>query len=633
MEKDLNNSVGMVQTQFLRVVQADSPLILQCGKPLGPIDVAYETYGTLSPNKDNVVLLCHPLSGDAHAAGYHSPDDRKPGWWDWMVGPGKPIDTTRYFVICSNVLGGCRGTTGPSSINPASGKPYGLQFPIITIGDMVRVQKLLLEALGIEQILAVIGGSMGGMQVLQWAAAYPQHLHSVICAASSSRLTAQAIAFNAVGRHAILADPNFCDGQYSHRQPPDRGLAIARMIGHITYLSEQAMRDKFGRQLRKKDQYSYDFNSEFAVETYLDYQGQTFTEQFDANSYLYITKAMDYFDLVREYGSLQQAFQNTNSRCCIISFSSDWLFPPEQSEEIAYALAAEGKEVSYCSIFSSYGHDAFLLKEPELAAVISGFLQAAAERARTGSPLLPAVQPAHSPKTSPLERAKRLRIDYDLIDSLIEPNSRVLDLGCGDGQLLVQLIQNKNIIAQGIEIDQNWVIHCIRRGLSVIHRDIEKGLEDYPPDSFDYAVLSQTIQTLKDPEKVLRQLLQIAKKVIISFPNFAHWRCRLQLFFKGRAPQTPQLPYRWHNSPNIHFLSLKDFDHFCAELGIQIEKRIPLQKHTAAPLGFWPNLLASQAVYVLRKVQPNTPADQTANLNNPSKTLSNLIDEESTAKR
>lgn len=603
MEKDLKNSVGIVKTRYIRVVQADAPLTLQCGKTLGPIDVAYETYGTLSENKDNAILICHALSGDAHVAGYHSPDDRKPGWWDCMVGPGKPIDTNRYFVICSNVLGGCKGTTGPSSLNPATGKPYGLQFPIITIRDMVLVQKLLLDALGIEHLLAVIGGSMGGMQVLQWAAAYPEKVRSAVCIASTTRLNAQAIAFDAVGRNAILADPHFCEGQYTEECSPDQGLAIARMIGHITYLSEQSMRAKFGRQLQKKDEYSYDFNSEFAVETYLDYQGQAFTERFDANSYLYITKAMDYFDLVREYGTLQQAFRNTSCRYCIVSFSSDWLFPPEQSEEIVHALGAEKKDVSYCNIHSPYGHDAFLLEVQELGALISGFLSSTLQLIRTGQSLLPNVQSRSAEKKQSPEHAKRVRIDYELIDSLIEPGSRVLDLGCGDGELLVRLMEDKKIIAQGVEIDQDLVIHCIRRGLSVIHRDIEKGLEEYPTDSFDYAILSQTIQTLRDPEKVLRRLLRIAKRVVVSFPNFAHWQCRLQLFFKGQAPQTRQLPYRWHNSPNIHFLSMKDFDRFCAELGIQVEKRIPLRRNIAAPLRIWPNLLAAQAVYVLSKYQ------------------------------
>jgi homoserine O-acetyltransferase len=603
MNNDLKNSVGVVQTRKVRVVEADSPLGLRCGKTLGPIDVAYETYGELSPEQDNAILICHALSGNAHVAGFNSPDDRKPGWWDIMVGPGKPIDTNRYFVICSNFLGGCSGTTGPSDTDPATGKPYGLSFPIVTIEDTVNVQKLLLDKLGIKRLLAVVGGSMGGMQVLQWAISYPDRIDAALCIASTTRLNAQSIAFDAVGRNAILNDSNFNGGQYHGCEAPNRGLAIARMIGHITYLSEESMRSKFGRQLRTAQEYKYDFNSEFSVETYLDYQGQTFIERFDANSYLYITKAMDYFDLTREYGSLRLAFVNTHCRYLIASFSSDWLFTPAQSEEIVEALGAEGKNVTYCNIASSYGHDAFLLEAERLGALIGGFLNSTIQRIRTGKRVVIDYKAGPS-KLKTLERAKRSRVDYELIDSLIESGSRVLDLGCGDGELLARLTEDKDINGEGIEIDEDLVIHCVQRGLSVIHRDIERGLDMYPNDTFDYAVLSQTIQTLRDPQKVLIELHRVARKVIVSFPNFAHWICRLQLLFGGRAPQTRQLPFRWHNSPNIHFLSLKDFDRFCAELDIKIERRIPLGKKSIWPVRILPNVFAPQAVYVTSKYQP-----------------------------
>ena len=600
MEKDLKNSVGLVQTQKIRVVEADAPLTLRCGKTLGPIDVAYETYGRLTAEKDNAILICHALSGNAHVAGYNNPEDRKPGWWDIMIGPGKPIDTNRYFVICSNFLGGCSGTTGPSDINPATEKPYGLTFPIVTIEDTVNVQKLVLDKLGITRLLAVIGGSMGGMQVLQWAMSHPDRIDAALCIASTTRLNAQSIAFDAVGRNAILNDPNFNGGRYHSCNAPNRGLGIARMIGHITYLSEESMRNKFGRQLRTANEYKYDFNSEFAIETYLDYQGQTFIERFDANSYLYITKAMDYFDLIREYGSLRSAFANINCRFMVASFSSDWLFPPAQSEEIVEALCAEGKDVTYCNIESSYGHDAFLLEDEKLGALIGGFLNSTLHRIRTGRCVV--TEHKNGPqKFKMLDRAKRIRVDYELIDALIEPGSRVLDLGCGDGELLARLTEGKNIVGEGIEIDEDLVIHCVRRGLSVIHRDIERGLEMYPNDTFDYAVLSQTIQTLHDPQKVLIELHRVARKVIVSFPNFAHWVCRVQMMFSGRAPQTRQLPFRWYNSPNIHFLSLKDFDRFCAELDIKVEKRIPLGKKSIWPVRILPNLAASQAVYVTSK--------------------------------
>ncbi|MHC4843254.1 MAG: homoserine O-acetyltransferase MetX, partial [Planctomycetota bacterium] len=402
------NSVGLVKTRFLRVVEQNAPLTLEAGKELAPIDIAYETYGKLNEAGDNAILICHALSGDAHVAGRHNPDDKKPGWWDIMVGPGKGIDTDKYYVICSNFLGGCSGTTGPASENPATGKPYGLDFPIITIADMVKVQKLLLDKLGIKGLLAVIGGSIGGMQVLQWTIAYPDFIKAAIPIATTTHLGAQSIAFDAVGRNAILADPNFQEGEYHEQQGPARGLGIARMIGHITYLSEQGMREKFGRQLRSADDYGYGFNSEFAVETYLDYQGQSFVERFDANSYLYITKAADYFDLQKDYRSLQEAFKDTSSRFLVISFASDWLFTPEQSTAMVDALVANRKDVSYCDVASPYGHDAFLLEPEVLGSLISGFLDATHEPDTNNSKTNKEIQ--KDKKIRDIHREKRTRV-------------------------------------------------------------------------------------------------------------------------------------------------------------------------------------------------------------------------------
>jgi len=589
-------SVGIVQTKTVRMVEQDKPLELECGKTLAPIDVAYETYGELNEAGDNAILICHALSGNAHVAGKNSPDDTKPGWWDIMVGLGKGIDTNKYFVICSNFLGGCSGTTGPGSTNPATGRPYGLDFPIITIADMVKVQKLLLDRLGIKQLLAVIGGSVGGMQVLQWAIAYPDFVKAAIPIATTTHLGAQSIAFDAVGRNAILADPNFAGGQYSDEKGPDRGLGIARMIGHITYLSEHGMREKFGRQLRNAGSYSYDFNSEFAVETYLDHQGQSFVERFDANSYLYITKAADYFDLKKNYGSLKEAFADIRCRFLVISFASDWLYAPAQSKAMVDALAATGKDVSYCDIASPYGHDAFLLEPEALGRFLCCFLQA------TYGPVagqqLCSCYARSMQKLGKFEQAHRARVDYELIESLIEPNSTVLDVGCGDGQLLVNLVRDKNIKGEGIELDQELVLDCVCRQLPIIQQDIEEGLGFYGDNSFDYVILSQTVQTVKNPEKVFTELLRVGKKVIVSFPNFAHWRCRVQLFFGGNAPVTKQLPFDWYNTPNVHCLSLKNFDRFCERLGVKVEKKIPLFKRRLSPVRFMPNLFAEQVIYV-----------------------------------
>ncbi len=594
------NSVGIIQTKMVRLVEPEQPLELECGKKLAPIDVAYETYGQLSEAGDNAVLICHALSGNAHVAGYNSPDDRKPGWWDNMVGPDKGIDTNKYFVICSNFLGGCGGTTGPSSINPVTGKPYGLDFPIITVADMVKVQKLLLDRLAIKNLLAVIGGSIGGMQVLQWAIEYPDFVKAAMPIATTAHLGAQAIAFDAVGRNAILADANFVTGQYhSREQGPDRGLAIARMIGHITYLSEQGMRQKFGRKLRSAEQYSYDFNSEFAVETYLDYKGQTFVERFDANSYLYISKAADYFDLQKDYGSLTEAFANVKSRFLVVSFSSDWLFTPAQSKAMVEALAANRKDVSYCCIASPYGHDAFLLEPEVLGRFICCFLQATYGPAGEQQPC--SCYARSMRKLSRFEQAHRTRADYELIESLIEPNSTVLDVGCGDGELLANLVHDRDIKGEGIELDQELVLDCVCRRLPIIQRDVEQGLGYYGNKSFDYAILSQTVQTIENPEKVLKELLRVGKKVIVSFPNFAYWRCRAQLLFRGAAPITRQLPFDWHDSPNIHCLSIKDFDGFCKRLGVRVEKKIPLIKISLSPVRFAPNLFAEQVIYVTSK--------------------------------
>ena len=358
-----------VETKY---VTLDKTIELDCGKSLENVTVAYETYVNLNENADNAILIMHALTGDAHACGYHK-GDKKAGWWDNMIGSGKAFDTDKYFVICSNILGGCKGTTGPNSINPKTGKEWGLDFPVITIEDTVKVQKELIDRLGIKK-LTVAGGSMGGMQVLEWAIKYPEMVTNSIIIASSARLSAQNIAFNAVGRNAILSDPNFNDGNYYGKELPEKGLAIARMIGHITYLSDDAMHNKFARKLQDKDKPNFDFNIEFQVESYLEHQGQTFVNRFDANSYLYITRACDYFDIAQKYSSLEKAFEKSNSKFLIICFSSDWLFPPKQSKEIVNALMKTGKDVSFLEIQSPAGHDAFLLEFEAQTKVIKSFL-------------------------------------------------------------------------------------------------------------------------------------------------------------------------------------------------------------------------------------------------------------------
>jgi len=384
-------TVGIVQTQFMKLFEPPSLLTLEGGFQLGPINVAFETYGQLSEAKDNAIFVCHALTGDAHVAGKHAIDSRKSGWWDGLVGPGKALDTTRYFVICANVLGGCQGTTGPSCPNPETGQPYGLRFPFITVGDIVEVHVALVRKLGIEKLLAVIGGSLGGMQVLDWVARYPDMIRAAICLASASKLSAQGIAFNAVGRRAITTDPQFQNGDYYGLDPskygdvgPRAGLALARMVAHITYLSEASIERKFGRDLQHSDHLAYDLQSEteFKIESYLHYQGKRFIERFDANSYLYLTRAMDYFDLAQRYGSLREALGRSEARFLITSYHSDWLFPSSQSREIVSAMLETHRHVTYLELESVFGHDSFLLEIKQLEELVTPLLRETYRRCR-----------------------------------------------------------------------------------------------------------------------------------------------------------------------------------------------------------------------------------------------------------
>lgn len=384
------DSVGIVETRYFTFADV-APFVLESGASLGPITLAYQTYGTLNADRSNAVMILHALSGGAHAAGYRSLEDQKPGWWDSSIGPGKAFDTNRFFVICSNILGSCYGSTGPSSINPATGKPYGLAFPVITISDIVRGQERLIDHLGIERLLCVVGGSMGGMQALEWAAHHPKRVRAAIPLATTARSNAMHIALSEVGRQAIYADPNWQGGDYyENNQRPDAGLAVARMIAHITYLSEESMHQKFGRRLQNREQFGYEFQTEFQVESYLRHQGLSFTQRFDANSYLYITKAMDYFDLSQSPGlgdgapsnSLAAAFVGAKDvKFLVVSFTSDWLYPSHQSKAMVSALTAVGADVSYLDIESNAGHDAFLVEVDTMTRLLGSFMDRLAREA------------------------------------------------------------------------------------------------------------------------------------------------------------------------------------------------------------------------------------------------------------
>ena len=370
-------SVGIVEKKLYTFAEPPDEMVLECGAKLGPVTLAYETCGTLNEAKSNVVLILHALSGDSHVAGYYRAEDEKPGWWDNMVGPGKGIDTNKYFVVCSNIIGSCMGSTGPCTINPETVLPYGLDFPVVTIGDMVKAQKALIDHLGVNKILSVVGGSIGGMQLLEWCVRYPEIVDSAIPLATTTKHSALAIAFNEVARQAIMADPKWNSGNYYFGPKPDLGLAVARMIGHITYLSDDAMRLKFGRRLQDKNDFSFNFDADFQVESYLRYQGKKFVERFDANSFLYITKAADYYDFEKQHGngSAVEAFSKTKAKYLVISFTSDWLYPTYQSKAMVKALKKNGLDVSFCEIEADWGHDAFLLSNNRLTALIRGFLE------------------------------------------------------------------------------------------------------------------------------------------------------------------------------------------------------------------------------------------------------------------
>jgi homoserine O-acetyltransferase len=365
----------------------DEPLRLEAGIDLAPFQIAYQTYGELNAARSNAVLVCHALTGDQHVANTH-PVTGKPGWWESLVGPGRIVDTDRFFVICANVIGGCLGSTGPASTNPSTGRPYGLDLPVITIRDMVRAQVMLIDHLGIDRLFCVVGGSMGGMQVLEWAASHSERVFSALPIATGARHTSQNIAFHEVGRQAVMADPDWCGGRYLEEgRRPEKGLAVARMAAHITYLSEAALHRKFGRNLQDRDNLTFGFDADFQIESYLRHQGMTFVDRFDANSYLYMTRAMDYFDLAADHGGrLAEAFRGTETRFCLISFTSDWLFPTVESRQVVHALNAAGASVSFVEIETDKGHDAFLLDVPEFHAAVRGFLTAAARERGIDTP-------------------------------------------------------------------------------------------------------------------------------------------------------------------------------------------------------------------------------------------------------
>jgi homoserine O-acetyltransferase len=566
-----------------RKITLAGPWKLELGGVLPSVQVCYETYGTLSARRDNAVFICHALSGDSHVARHSEADDA--GWWDLAVGPGKAIDTDRFFIICANVLGGCRGTTGPSDINPATGHPWGGEFPEITTADMVNVQAALVDELGIDRLLAVVGGSMGGMQAIQWALAHPHRVAAAVPIATTCRLSAQALAFDVVGRNAIRKDPGFCGGQYYGGPGPADGLAIARMIGHVTYLSRQSMADKFDGDRHQPREVEYEYEKEFSVGSYLAYQGGRFVERFDANSYIALSLAMDRFDVARDFGPLETAFAHARCRWLVVSFTSDWLFPTSQSRQIVDAIIAAERPVTYCNMPSDCGHDAFLLAEDlaRYGPLVSAFLARTlnGDNGRAPAPPQPLARPDrrsiyhHGP-----------RLDYDQIENLIPAGVGVLDLGCGDGQLLGRLKKRGHKDLLGLELDGEALAATVVRGVDVLQYDLDQGL---------------AIQTVNDPPKVLLELVRVGEIGIVSFPNFAHKSVREYFWAHGKAPVTAAFPYSWYDSPNRHFLSIVDFQDLCQKLGIRIHRMVALDSATACQVTEDANLNADMAIFVISR--------------------------------
>jgi homoserine O-acetyltransferase len=583
------------------VLAAETPMKLDSGATLGPFTLAYETYGTLNAERSNAILICHALTGDQFAAGRH-PLNGRPGWWSILIGPGRPVDTDRFFVICPNVIGGCMGSSGPSEIDPATGAAWGLNFPVITIGDMVRAQALLIDALGIETLFAVMGGSMGGMQTLAWATAYPDRVFAAIPIATAARHSSQNIAFHEVGRQAIMADPEWAQGGYQTAgRSPSRGLAVARMAAHITYLSEAALQRKFGRNLQDRSAFTYGFDADFQVESYLRHQGSAFVDRFDANSYLYITRAMDYFDLAAEHGGqLSNAFRGSQVKFLLVSFTSDWLFPTPESRAIVRALTTASASVSFVEIETDKGHDAFLLDEPELIRIVGGFLDGCAEQ--RGLAGRAAGQQADR---KPHQPRRGIRADLKLIADMVRPGCKALDVGSGDGALLEYLVHEKGVDGRGLELDPDGVHLSLAHGLAVIQGDANTDLADYAEGAFDYVILSKTLQAMRDPRAVLEHLARIGRHAIVSFENYGHWRTRLGLAIRGRAPLDPERPWRWWESPNIHPCTIADFLDLTNALDIEIEEALVLGPvgrvaRTVRPRAS-ANIFAEQAVFLLKR--------------------------------
>ncbi len=559
---------------------------------LSNLEIAYESYGSLNQERTNCILLCHALTGDHHAAGYHEGDE-KPGWWNHLIGPGKPIDTNIFFVVCSNCLGACGGSTGPASKSfEDTTRIYGMDFPDFTIKDMIRAQKALLDFLEVKNIEAVIGGSMGGMQALQWIVDFPEFVKKALVIAATSRHSAQTIAFNEVGRRSIQGDPLWKRGNYSQGSGPDIGLAVARMMAHITYLSDEGMEDKFGRDQPIDSTHNF----EFKVESYLDHQGKKFVDRFDANTYIKLTRALDRFDLVGDQG-LENSLSHVKSKVLVIAFTSDWLYTPEQNKEIVNAMLRIGKDASYLELDHKHGHDSFLINSPDFLRTVSAFLIGKTEEDKK--------EKRNSGSTHSRYDVKK-EADFKIIDDWVESGSRVLDLGCGKGALLEYLRDTKDVFGLGVDYDLNKATACVARGVTVCQEDIRKVLSNLKDNSFDWVIFSRMVEELEEPGKVILEALRVGKRVAISFVNYSYWKNRYRFLRSGVRIRNEVYPDPWEASKLRNYFSVRDFELFCKDMKAEkiefsIGRKVFHRGDWVKTCKFLPNLRAGLAIYELIK--------------------------------
>ena len=588
----MGECVGIVERKLMKLDLPEGGFRFASGGVLKEIEVAYEECGA-PIGEDNVIYICHALTGDAHVAGIKPGETEPSGWWEGMVGPGRAIDTDRFHVVCANVLGGCSGTTGPMSIDPDTGRPYGSTFPHYTFDEAVDIFRMLLRQLGVKRLAAVIGGSYGGMQAVNWITRYPDEMDKAILVATSASLNTQALAFDVMGKNSITENPLWKGGDYyleGDGKGPKNGLASARQLAHISYLSREHLQDKFQRRLQdnfvnapEADRRERDrlFKTYFQIESYLDYQAMKFLRRFDANSYLHINRSMDLYSPADRYGSFDAAFARVNAKVLVVSYRGDILFPWWQSKEIVASLMKAHKSVSYCHLESGTGHDSFLTDIDDLSKLVGGFLG--------------------KREVKVMKWQERL---HRGVLGMVKKNAHVVDIGCGDGTLLNVLREKKGVKGDGIDIEVERIEEALADGHDMFWDDVDDGLESFPDQHYDTAIVSDTLQEVKNPRGVLSEALRIAKEAVVTFPNFAAYRIRLTLAFTGRLPVSKQLPFEWYDTPNIHCITLKDFKALCDKEGYEIKEVKAESRHLIGKilllLGF-KNLGASKIIARIAK--------------------------------